>query len=71
MRAARISELGRPPEPVDLDGPGAVEVLAVALNPLDLAVGSGRFPGGHPQLPYIPGSEAMLTARKVFAEFKG
>lgn len=59
MRAVRISELGRPPETVDVDGEGAVEILAVALNPLDLAVGSGRFPGGHPPLPYIPGSEAV------------
>jgi NADPH:quinone reductase len=44
---------------IDLDGEGAVEILAVALNPLDLAVGSGRFPGGHPPLPYVPGSEAV------------
>jgi NADPH:quinone reductase-like Zn-dependent oxidoreductase len=59
MRAARISELGSPPETVETDAQGAVEVLAVALNPLDLAVGSGRFPGGHPPLPYVPGSEAV------------
>ena len=59
MRAAQISELGQLPETIDIDGDGAVEVLAVALNPLDLAVGSGRFPGGHPPLPYIPGSEAV------------
>jgi NADPH2:quinone reductase len=42
--------------------------LAVALNPLDLAVGSGRFPGGHPPLPYVPGSEAVgrLDDRRVY-----
>jgi NADPH:quinone reductase len=59
VRAARITELGRAPELTEVEGEGAVEILAVALNPLDLAVGSGRFPGGHPPLPYIPGSEAV------------
>jgi NADPH2:quinone reductase len=59
MRAALVSELGRFPELTELTGDGSVEVLAVALNPLDLAVGSGRFPGGHPPLPYVPGSEAV------------
>jgi NADPH2:quinone reductase len=59
VRAARIAELGTLPETVEVDGGGDVEVLAVALNPLDLAVGSGRFPGGHPPLPYVPGSEAV------------
>ena len=59
MRAARVSELGAPPEVVDVDGGGHVEVLAVALNPLDIAVGSGRFPRGHPPLPYVPGCEAI------------
>jgi NADPH:quinone reductase-like Zn-dependent oxidoreductase len=59
MRSAQVSELGRPPEPVEVEGGGGVEILAVALNPLDLAVGSGRFPGGHPPLPYAPGCEAV------------
>jgi NADPH2:quinone reductase len=59
MRAARVAEPGSPPGAVEVEGGGDVEVLAVALNPLDLAVGSGRFPGGHPPLPYIPGSEAV------------
>ena len=75
MRAARISALGRPPEPVELDGDGAIEVLAVALNPVDLAVGSGRFPAGHPPLPYIPGSEAVARLdgerRYLFGEGRG
>jgi NADPH:quinone reductase-like Zn-dependent oxidoreductase len=35
-------------------------VRAAALNPLDLAVGANRFYGGHPPLPYIPGSEAIV-----------
>ena len=59
MRAAEISELGRPPQPTEREGDGAIEVLAVALNPLDLAVGAGRFYGGHPPLPYVPGCEAV------------
>jgi NADPH2:quinone reductase len=59
MRGARISELGRPPVPVDLQGDGSAEVLAVALNPVDLAVSNGRLPAGHPPLPYIPGVEAV------------
>src|SRR5262245_25915871 len=59
MRGALIDELGRPPQVVELDDDGSVEILAVALNPIDLAVGSGRFPGGHPPLPYVPGAEAV------------
>jgi NADPH:quinone reductase-like Zn-dependent oxidoreductase len=59
MRGARVHELGVPPEVAHVDDDGPVEILAVALNPLDLAVGSGRFPAGHPPLPYIPGSEAV------------
>ena len=59
MRGVLIEELGQPPEVVQLDDDGPVEILAVALNPLDLAVGSGRFPGGHPPVPYVPGCEAV------------
>jgi NADPH:quinone reductase len=59
VRAAQIAELGSAPEPVDLDGDGPIEILAVALNPLDLAVAAGRFYGGHPPLPYVPGCEAI------------
>lgn len=64
MRCVRISELGRPPEPAELDEPRpapgetVVRVEAVALNPLDVSVGSGVFYGGHPPLPYEPGCEA-------------
>jgi NADPH:quinone reductase len=59
MRTARIRELGVPPEVAEVEGGGPVEVLAVALNPIDLAVGAGRFPRGHPPLPYVPGCEAV------------
>jgi NADPH2:quinone reductase len=64
VRGALIQELGSPPEPAELDEPPAgvgeavVRVEAVALNPLDVAVGSGVFYGGHPPLPYPPGCEA-------------
>jgi NADPH:quinone reductase-like Zn-dependent oxidoreductase len=60
MRAALIAELGSPPRPVELpDVPAGVEVAAVALNPVDINVGNGRFYGGHPPLPYPPGCEAV------------
>jgi NADPH2:quinone reductase len=72
MRSARITELGAPPEIVEVEEGGPVEVLAVALNPLDLAVGSGRFPRGHPPLPYVPGCEAVALVdgrrRYLFGE---
>jgi NADPH:quinone reductase len=59
MRAAQITELRAPPEPVDVEGSGSIAVEAVALNPLDVAVASGTFYGGHPPLPYVPGCEAV------------
>jgi NADPH2:quinone reductase len=58
MRAAHVVELGAPPRVVDLDDVDGIRIEAVALNPLDVAVGSGRFYGGHPPLPYVPGCEA-------------
>jgi len=68
VRAAQIAELGQPPEPVEKEGEGPVEVLAVALNPLDLAIAAGRFYGGHPPLPYVPGCEAVgrLDGKRVY-----
>jgi NADPH2:quinone reductase len=63
LRAALISELGRPPAPAELPPPSGdgvvVDVLASALNPLDINVGAGRFYGGHPPLPYVPGCECV------------
>jgi NADPH:quinone reductase len=60
VRAALITELGSPPKPTELpDVPAGVEVVAVALNPLDINVGNGTFYGGHPSLPYPPGCEAV------------
>jgi len=37
----------------------ALEVLAAALNPIDLAVAAGKFYGGHPRLPFVPGCECV------------
>lgn len=65
MRAALVRELGVPPEageapdPSPGDGEALVQVLASPLNPIDIAVGAGRFYGGHPELPYIPGCECV------------
>lgn len=59
MKAALITELGRPPTVGEAPDPGddALEVLAAPLNPLDRAVAAGQFYGGHPPLPYVPGCE--------------
>jgi NADPH2:quinone reductase len=68
VRGALITELGRPPTAAELPEPQAgddgqlVAVEAVALNPLDVSVGSGLFYGGHPPLPYAPGCEAAGRA---------
>jgi NADPH:quinone reductase-like Zn-dependent oxidoreductase len=62
VRGAQISELQQAPAPVELDDADGVEIVAVALNPLDLAVANGVFYGGHPPLPYVPGCEAVARA---------
>ncbi len=72
MHAALISEIGAPPSAAQVDEPeGAtiLEIEAVALNPLDVAIAAGRFYGGHPPLPYVPGSEAVgrVDGRRVYA----
>jgi NADPH:quinone reductase len=65
LRAALITELGRLPEigeapdPVRGDGKALIRVLAVPLNPIDVNVGAGRFYGGSPALPYVPGCECV------------
>jgi NADPH:quinone reductase len=59
VRVAEITQLGEPPELVERDDVQGIRIEAVALNPLDIAVGSGRFYGGHPPLPYVPGCEAV------------
>jgi NADPH:quinone reductase len=65
VRAALITELGRLPEigeapdPVRAEGEALIRVLAVPLNPIEINVGAGRFYGGHPPLPFVPGGEAV------------
>lgn len=65
MRAAVIPEIGRLPEVDDLpepepaEGEQLVELLAVPLNPIDVNVAAGRFYGGHPEPPFIPGCEGV------------
>jgi len=61
VRAAQITELGRPPQVGEASEPDgvALEVLAAALNPIDLAVAAGKFYGGHPPLPFVPGCECV------------
>jgi NADPH2:quinone reductase len=57
--------VGEAPEP---DGE-TLDVLAAALNPLDYAVAAGRFYGGHPPLPFVPGCECVgrdATGRVVW-----
>jgi NADPH2:quinone reductase len=72
MRAAVITELGRLPEvgeapdPVRGEGEALIRVAAVPLNPIDVNVGAGRFYGGSPALPYVPGCEGV--GRVVEAE---
>jgi len=73
MIAARITGYGEPPEIVEIDPPGEpgpfrdspagpaeiVEVLVAGINPVDLAIASGKFDAGAPPLPYVPGLEGI------------
>jgi NADPH:quinone reductase-like Zn-dependent oxidoreductase len=51
-----VPELGDHPEP---EGPGAVEVLAAAMNPVDVRICSGTFPNERHEVPYIAGKEGV------------
>ena len=65
MRAAVISELGQSPVLADRPEPigeTTYEISAVSLNPIDINVGAGRFFGGHPALPFVPGCEGVGRA---------
>ena len=65
MRAAWIRELGslpeigEAPEPARGEGEALIRVEAVPLNPIDVNVGAGRFYGGSPPFPYVPGCEGV------------
>ena len=56
------------------EGPNVVAVVAAGLNPVDVAIGSGRFYGGSPETPYVVGSEAVGNApdgRRVWFRTNG
>lgn len=65
MRAARITEYGTPPELAEIDPPEPqgdwvpVEVELAGINPVDIAIASGKFDAGSPPLPYTPGLEGI------------
>jgi NADPH:quinone reductase-like Zn-dependent oxidoreductase len=61
MRAAVIRELGAAPAVGEVAEPSGdtIEVLAAPINPIDLAVSRGALATGHPELPYVPGCEAV------------
>lgn len=65
MRAALLNAYGEPPEIGDVELPEAgsgqvpVTVELAGLNPVDIAIASGKFDAGAPQLPYTPGLEGI------------
>jgi NADPH2:quinone reductase len=65
MQALLIRKLGGPAELAEVREPATgpdetlLSVLAAPLNPVDVSIAAGRFFGGHPQLPYVPGVEAV------------
>jgi NADPH2:quinone reductase len=61
VRAALIREVGALPTVEDVADAAAeaIEVLAAPINPIDVAVSRGVLATGHPELPYVPGCEAV------------
>ena len=61
MRAALVREVGAVADVGDVAEPtgDTIEVLAASINPIDLAVSRGILATGHPELPYVPGCEAV------------
>ena len=64
MKAALVHDVGATPEVGEVAEPSGetIEVLAAAINPIDLAVSRGALATGHPELPYVPGCEAVGRA---------
>jgi NADPH2:quinone reductase len=54
-----LPELAEQPEP---SGEAIYEISAVSLNPIDVNVCAGRYFGGHPAFPYVPGCEGVGRA---------
>ena len=65
---------GRRPS-VHCDDGVLLDVLAVAFNPVDVAIATGRFYAGYPPLPYVPGIECVAhpagEVRLVYAQGSG
>ena len=73
MRAAQVTTYGEAPELIEIEAPGEpgafggsqagpaeiVDVLVAGINPVDLAIASGKFDAGAPPLPYVPGIEGI------------
>jgi NADPH:quinone reductase len=61
VRAALIRTVGGLPGEGTVPEPAgeAIDVLAAPINPIDLAVSRGVLATGHPELPYVPGCEAV------------
>lgn len=71
MRGAVIGRPGSPPvvrerpDPARGRDQALVQVVAAALNPIDLAIASGRFYQGVPATPYVPGCEGIGVIREA------
>jgi len=65
MKAAFITGYGEPPVLRDVAPPEAgddtelVEIEVAGINPVDIAIASGKFDSGAPPLPYVTGKEAV------------
>src|SRR3954471_6356074 len=61
MRAAVIREVGAVAEFGDVADPvgETIDVVAAPINPIDVAVSRGVLAIGHPEIPYVPGCEAV------------
>jgi NADPH:quinone reductase-like Zn-dependent oxidoreductase len=64
-RAAIVHRLGELPQVGDVElpergaGEALVRVLAAPVNPIDLALAAGTFYRGRPEVPFVPGKEAV------------
>jgi NADPH:quinone reductase-like Zn-dependent oxidoreductase len=65
VKAVLIREIGGLPELAEIDSPASdsgralVEIDAVPLNPIDIALAAGKHYLGPPKTPYVPGSEGV------------
>src|SRR4051794_19498821 len=62
MRAAILREHGGVPEIADHPdptGPDVVEVVAAAMNPVDVRIATGAFPMERYEPPYVAGKEGI------------